>query len=257
MRLLIAIVSPPPRARLGLAGEAFAQGPVKIGFPVRCPAPSPRPAKDMYSGCELFWEERGWQDRRPKLEVTLEATRACGHHDRQGAEARRVRPCQHAGGSSCQRRLRASAVHRGPGHSTIYPIKSADDRPSASAPVAHPHRFSAGGNLHPSASTRRRRSATGRSPSSPDYAFRLGDRRRFQKTFETTAGKIIQKIWVPLNVPGLRAYIGQIRKECDAVFVAGPRTMDSAVASSGRRAAQGSAHRPGDLQRRARPAPVG
>ena len=72
MQALIAIVSVVAASSLGLAGEAFAQGPVKIGFPAPLSGAIAQAGKDMYSGCELFWEESGWQIAGRKLEVILE-----------------------------------------------------------------------------------------------------------------------------------------------------------------------------------------
>src|SRR5213594_1051354 len=76
MRLLIAMVSLVVVAVIGGAGEAAAQaasqGPVKIGFLAPLSGAIAQAGKDMYSGCELFWEESGWQIAGRKLEVILE-----------------------------------------------------------------------------------------------------------------------------------------------------------------------------------------
>ena len=80
MRLLIAIVSLAVVASLGLAGEAAAQAPVKIGFLAPLSGAIAQAGKDMYSGCELYWQESGWQST-PRT-----ATRA------RGSSRRRSRP---------------------------------------------------------------------------------------------------------------------------------------------------------------------
>jgi len=54
------------------AGAAFAQGPIKIGFLAPLSGAIAQAGKDMYSGCELFWEESGWQIAGRKLDVILE-----------------------------------------------------------------------------------------------------------------------------------------------------------------------------------------
>src|SRR6266403_6328477 len=54
------------------AGEVLAQGPIKIGFLSPISGAIAQAGKDMYSGCELFWEENGWQLAGRKLEVILE-----------------------------------------------------------------------------------------------------------------------------------------------------------------------------------------
>jgi len=54
------------------ACEASAQGPIKIGFISPLSGAIAAAGKDMYSGCELYWQETGWQAAGRKIEVTLE-----------------------------------------------------------------------------------------------------------------------------------------------------------------------------------------
>ena len=54
-----------------------------------------------------------------------------------------------------------------------------------------------------------------------DYAFGWETVGGFHKSFEDNGGQIIQKMWVPLNVQDYGPYLGQIRKDADAVFVNG------------------------------------
>src|SRR5712664_396397 len=106
MRMLIAIVS--LALLLGSAGDAAAQGPVRIGFISPLSGAIAQAGKDMYSGCELYWEETGWQ--------------RAGRRGDQGPRAGRIRSSPHAGGRDpLQRRLRAGALHRGPGHTHHLP----------------------------------------------------------------------------------------------------------------------------------------
>jgi branched-chain amino acid transport system substrate-binding protein len=42
----------------------------------------------------------------------------------------------------------------------------------------------------------------------------------FQRTFEENGGKVVQKLWSPLNVADYGSYISQIRPDVDAVFAA-------------------------------------
>src|SRR3989442_470814 len=55
-----------------VAGQAAAQGPIKIGFLSPMSGAIAAAGKDMYSGCELYWQESGWQIAGRKLEVILE-----------------------------------------------------------------------------------------------------------------------------------------------------------------------------------------
>src|SRR5436189_6139406 len=69
----------PPKILLLLAaaamvapGGAAAQGPIKIGFISPLSGAIAAAGRDMYSGCELYWQETGWQAAGRKIEVILE-----------------------------------------------------------------------------------------------------------------------------------------------------------------------------------------
>jgi len=51
-----------------------------------------------------------------------------------------------------------------------------------------------------------------------DYAFGWEMVGGFQKTFEDNGSQIVQKIWTPMNVTDYGPYLGQLRKDVDAVF---------------------------------------
>src|SRR5262249_59521941 len=53
-------------------GGAAAQGPIKIGFISPLTGAIAAAGKDMYSGCELYWQESAWQMAGRKVEVVLE-----------------------------------------------------------------------------------------------------------------------------------------------------------------------------------------
>src|SRR5262245_33842769 len=61
---LVAVVVSPAVSR--------ADGPIKIGFISPMSGAIAQAGKDMYSGCELYWQETGWQVAGRKLEVILE-----------------------------------------------------------------------------------------------------------------------------------------------------------------------------------------
>src|SRR5678809_1147432 len=52
--------------------EVAAQGSIKIGFLSPLSGPIAAAGKDMYAGCELYWQETGWQMAGRKVEVVLE-----------------------------------------------------------------------------------------------------------------------------------------------------------------------------------------
>lgn len=51
-----------------------------------------------------------------------------------------------------------------------------------------------------------------------DFAFGHETVAGFQRTFEENGGKVVQKLWSPLNVADYGTYIGQINPNVDAVF---------------------------------------
>jgi len=53
-----------------------------------------------------------------------------------------------------------------------------------------------------------------------DFAFGHEIAAGFQRTFEEGGGKVVQKLWSPLNVADYGTYIGQIKPDVDAVFAA-------------------------------------
>jgi branched-chain amino acid transport system substrate-binding protein len=53
-----------------------------------------------------------------------------------------------------------------------------------------------------------------------DFAFGHENVGGFQRTFEENGGKVVQKLWAPLNTADYGAYISQIKPNIDAVYVA-------------------------------------
>ena len=53
-----------------------------------------------------------------------------------------------------------------------------------------------------------------------DFAYGHECAAAFQRVFEDNGGRIVQKLWSPLNVPEYGAYIAQIKTKVDAVYLA-------------------------------------
>jgi branched-chain amino acid transport system substrate-binding protein len=51
-----------------------------------------------------------------------------------------------------------------------------------------------------------------------DFAFGHETTAGFQRSFEENGGKVVQKLWSPLNVADYGSYIGQIKTDVDAVY---------------------------------------
>ena len=206
-----------------VAGQAAAQGPIKIGFLSPMSGAIAAAGKDMYSGCELYWQESGWQIAGRKLEVVLE--------DNEGLPATAL--------TKLRKLVENDHVHlvagvilsnvayalvpyiEAQGIPTLYPINSADDLTQRRRPKWLIRTgFSAGGNMHPFGEYAAtvlgyKKVAT----LGLDYAFGWETVGGFHKSFEDSGGQIIQKIWVPLNVQDYAPYLAQVRKDADAVFV--------------------------------------
>ena len=177
----------------------------------------------MYNGCELYWEETGWQIAGRKLEVILE--------DNGGEPATAI--------TKARKLVESDNVHmlagiilsnvayalvpyiEAQGIPTIYPINSADDLTQRKRPKWLVRTgFSAGGNMHPFGEYAAKVLGYKKvAILSLDYAFGWEIAGGFQKTFEDNGGQIIQKLWVPLNVQDYSPYLGQVKKEADALFV--------------------------------------
>jgi len=203
--------------------HAQAPGPIKIGFLAPLSGAIAQAGKDMYSGCELFWEESGWQMAGRKLEVILE--------DNEGLPATALTKARKLVESDKVNMLAGVILSNvayalvpyieAQGVPAIYPINSADDLTQRKRPKWLIRTgFSAGGNMHPFGEYAAKTLGYKRiAIVSLDYAFGWEIAGGFQKTFEDNGGQIIQKIWVPLNVQDYAPYVSQIRKDADAVFV--------------------------------------
>ena len=206
-------------------GELSAQatGPIKVGFLSPLSGAIAAAGKDMYSGCELYWQESGWQVAGRKLEVTLE--------DNEGLPAAAL--------TKARKLVESDKVHvlmgvilsnvayalvpyvEGQGIPTMYPINSADDLTQRRRPRWLVRTgFSASGNMHPFGEYAARTLGYKKVVTiGLDYAFGWETVGGFHKSFEDNGGQVVQKIWVPLNVQDYAPYLSQVRRDADAVFV--------------------------------------
>jgi branched-chain amino acid transport system substrate-binding protein len=204
-------------------GPAQAEGPIKIGFLSPLSGAIAQAGKDMYSGCELFWKESGWQIAGRKLEVVLE--------DTEGQPAAAV--------TKLRKLVENDKVHlvagvilsnvayalvpyiEAQGIPTIYPINSAEDLTQRKRPKWLIRTgFSAGGNMHPFGEYAAKVLGYKKVVTiGLDYAFGWETVGGFHQTFEDNGGRVIQKLWVPLNVQDYGPYLAQVKRDADAVFV--------------------------------------
>jgi branched-chain amino acid transport system substrate-binding protein len=205
------------------SGRAAAQGPIKIGFISPLSGAIAAAGKDMYSGCELYWQETGWQMAGRKVEVTLE--------DNEGLPASAL--------TKARKLVESDKVHllagiilsnvayalvpyvEAQGIPTLYPINSADDLTQRKRPKWLIRTgFSAGGNMHPFGEYAAKVLGYKRVVTiGLDYAFGWETVGGFHKSFEDNGGQVVQKLWVPLNIQDYAPYLSQVKREADAVFV--------------------------------------
>jgi branched-chain amino acid transport system substrate-binding protein len=202
---------------------AQAPAPIKIGFISPLSGAIAQAGKDMYSGCELYWQESNWQIAGRKVEVILE--------DNEGLPATALTKARKlvendkvsilAGVILSNVAYALVPYIEAQGIPTIYPINSADDLTQRKRPRWLIRTgFSAGGNMHPfgeyAAKTLGYKKVV---TVGLDYAFGWETVGGFHKSFEDNGGQIVQKLWVPLNVQDYGPYISQIKRDADAVFV--------------------------------------
>jgi branched-chain amino acid transport system substrate-binding protein len=212
---------------LGLYGPstswAQAKGPIKVGFIAPFSGAMSATGKDMLNGLQLYLEEIGYQAAGRKIELISE--------DDEAVPA--------TGLTKTRKLVEKDGVHVMTGGlmaSTGYALAPYID--SKEIPTTYPL-------MAPDDLTQRQRAKwivrTGWNGSQPnhalgeyayqvlkhrkvtvvalDYAFGWENTGGFQKTFEESGGKVIQKIWIPLTVTDFSPYIAQISKEADAVYV--------------------------------------
>jgi branched-chain amino acid transport system substrate-binding protein len=208
-----------------VAGRADAQGqgPIKIGFISPLTGAIAAAGKDMYSGCELYWQENGWQMSGRKVEVVLEDNE--GNPATALVKARKLvendRVHMLAGVILSNVAYALVPYIEGQEIPTMYPINSADDLTQRKRPKWLVRTgFSAGGNMHPFGEYAAKVLGYKKVVTvGLDYAFGWETVGGFHKSFEDNGGQIVQKLWVPLNVQDYSPYLTQIKKDADAVFV--------------------------------------
>jgi branched-chain amino acid transport system substrate-binding protein len=204
------------------ASLAQGKGPIKIGFISPLSGGMAANGKDMLAGIQLYLEEIGYQAAGRKIELIVE--------DDEAVPA--------TGLTKTRKLVEKDGVHVMTGGlmaSTGYALMSYID--SKEIPMTYPI-------MAPDDLTQRQRAKwiirTGWNSSQPnhplgeyayqelklrkvvimslDFAFGWECSGGFQKTFEESGGKVIQRIWCPLTVNDFSPYLAQISKDADAVY---------------------------------------
>jgi branched-chain amino acid transport system substrate-binding protein len=224
MRVILCVLS---LAIVGIvaigAGEAVAQEPIKIGFLAPISGAGAQAGKDMYSGCEMFWEENGWQVAGRKIQVTLEDDEANpGVGITKARKLVETDKVHLVGGTIFSNVSYAVAAYIDTKEiPTFFPINSADDLTQRKRPKWLVRTgFAASQYMHPFGEYAAKVLGYKKVVTiALDYSFGWESVGAFHKSFEDNGGRIIQRIWVPLNIVDYAPYLALVKRDADAVFV--------------------------------------
>jgi branched-chain amino acid transport system substrate-binding protein len=201
---------------------AAERGPIRLGFHAPLSGPGSGPGKDMTDGFTLFWEEVGYQAAGRKIEVIVEddenvpatvVTKA-----RRLVEQAKVHSV--AGGLLAAGGYAEAPYVEQQRMPTIFPVTAPDDitqRKVSRWVVRTGH--SGSQTTHPMGDYAyrvmglRRVAAIGF-----DYSFGWEGVGGFQRVFEELGGKVVQRIYTPLNAQDYGPYLVSLKKDVDGVY---------------------------------------
>lgn len=210
--VLVAVTTPAPAQR----------GPVRIGLLAPLTGAAAQIGADMRNGLMLAIEDAGGRAGGRKLEVVVEDTEA--NPSQALTKARKLVDNDHvhivAGAllaSSCY----AVAPYVTQRKIPYFSLCAADDL-TQRKPTEYLVRtsWSSSQDSHPfgeyvAKTLGYKRVAT----LGADYAFGWEVTGGFQRTFEENGGRVVQKLWAPLNTQDFAPYISQLRRDVDAVYM--------------------------------------
>jgi branched-chain amino acid transport system substrate-binding protein len=201
------------------AGE---RGPIKIGYFAPLTGTFSQIGKDMTDGFNLFWDEVGNQVAGRKVEVIVEDTEGVPAT----AKTKVQRLVEHhkvhtvAGGLLAATGYAVAPYVEQNRVPTIFPVTAPDDitqrkltqwvvrTAHTSSQLTHPL-----GDYAYRVLGVRRVATVGM-----DYAFGWEANGGFQRVFEELGGKVVQRIWTPLNVQDYAPYLASLKKDIDGVL---------------------------------------
>jgi len=201
---------------------AQARGPIKIGFITPLSGAFAASGKDMLSGLQLYLEEIGYQAAGRKIELIVEDDEAVP-----ATSLTKTRKLVEKDGVHIMTGgLMSSTGYALPPYidakemPMTYPIMAPDDLTQRQRPkwivrtgwncsqANHPF-----GEYAYQVLKFRKVAVV-----ALDFAFGWENAGGFQKTFEESGGKIVQKIWLPLTATDFSPYLSQISKDVDGVY---------------------------------------
>lgn len=208
----------------GLTAGAYAEGPIRVGFLTIKSGALAAGGKQMEDGLRLFLKERNNMIAGRKVELVIGDTAGQPAITKSKAQELVEKDKIHVliGPLAAFEALAIDDYIRKTETPTISPSAAAEDltqrKPNpwfvravgTSAQPSHPLGEYAATTL------KYKRIAI----IADDFAFGHEIAAGFQRTFEEQGGKVVQKLWSPLNVADYGTYIGQIKPNVDAVFAA-------------------------------------
>jgi branched-chain amino acid transport system substrate-binding protein len=209
-------------AAMPVSALAKDKGPIKIGFFAPMSGHAAQVGKDMLAGLKVALEDQGWQVAGRKIELISEDTEA-----KPAVAMTKIRKLVERDGVH----VLIGGLLASTGYAlmpyankkkipAIYAIMASDDltqrKPTkwvvrtgwSSSQPSHPF-----GEYAAKVLGLKKIVTIGY-----DYAFGWEVIGGFQRTFEDSGGKIIQKLWTPVGTLDYGPYLGQIDKDADAVF---------------------------------------
>jgi branched-chain amino acid transport system substrate-binding protein len=204
------------------AGEAVAQGSVKIGLLAPLTGPFAAIGRDLVAGTEIYLDEIGRQVAGRKIELIVDDSE--GNPNVALTKARKLVEQDKV-------HLLTGGVLASVGYAlhpyveaqkipTTYPVTAPDDltQRKLSKWVVRTG-FNSSQSLHPFGEWVARNLKFKRVVAiGMDYAFGWEIVGGFQRSFEENGGQIIQKIWSPLPTTDFAPFLAQIKRDADGVF---------------------------------------
>src|SRR5215510_5138319 len=205
-----------------LAGRAADRGAIKIGYFGPLTGNFSQTGKDMTDGFNLFWEEVGGKVAGREVKVIVEDSdpepTGALTKIRRLVEQEKVHTV--AGGLLAATGYAIAPYLEQNKIPTIYPVMAPDDI-TQRKPVKWIVRTSLSGSqaTHPLGDYAYKQMGLRRVATiSMDYAFGWETNGGFQRVFEESGGKVVQRIWTPLNVQDYAPYLASLKKDIDGVY---------------------------------------
>lgn len=202
--------------------RAAESGPIRIGFFGPLTGNFSQTGKDMADGFNLFWDEVGHKVAGREVVVIVEDSdpepTGALTKVRRLVEQEKVHTV--AGGLLAATGYALAPYLEQNKIPTVYPVTAPDDI-TQRKPVRWVVRTSLTGSqaTHPLGDYAYRQLKLRRVATiSMDYAFGWESNAGFQRVFEESGGKVVQRIWTPLSTQDYAPYLASLKKDIDGVY---------------------------------------